>query len=97
MPHTDSDRRTGRGTVMHEAEGRGAMVAGMRQTLRLIASGRAACAYIARDADERMREEVSRAAQAAGVPLSDGESMAELGRRCRIAVGCAVAARTKEG
>lgn len=82
---------------MKEAGKTVCLVAGMRQVQRLIASGKAACVYIAKDADEHLRETVSRAAAEAGVEILTAESMAELGRKCRIAVGCAVAASTKEG
>ncbi len=71
------------------------MVAGARQTLRLIASGQAKCVFIASDAPQRVTQPVRAAAQAAGVPMDEGESMQSLGRKCRIAVSCAVAAEQK--
>ena len=80
---------------LKEQEGR--LVAGMRQTQRLIAAGRASRVLIARDADERMRRELRALAEAAGVPAEECESMELLGKRCRIAVPCAAAAEEKQG
>lgn len=71
------------------------MVAGARQTLRLIASGRARQVFIAGDAPQRVAQPVRDAAMAAGVPVDGSESMQSLGRKCRIAVSCAVAAEQK--
>ena len=70
------------------------LVPGMRQVQRLLNAGQAARILLAQDADERLRQSLTLAAQAAGVPVESCESMAVLGRRCRIAVPCAVAAET---
>lgn len=64
----------------------------MRQVQRLLDAGNARRILLAQDADERLRLTLTQAAQAAGVPVESCESMAVLGRRCRIAVPCAVAA-----
>lgn len=64
----------------------------MRQVQRLLNAGNARRILLAQDADERLRLTLTQAAQAAGVPVEGCESMAALGRRCRIAVPCAVAA-----
>lgn len=64
----------------------------MRQVQRLLNAGKARRILLAQDADERLRLTLTQAAQAAGVPVESCESMAALGRRCRIAVPCAVAA-----
>lgn len=66
-------------------------VAGTRQALREITRGRARRVYIAMDAQERIISEVRQAAKSANVPVEEISDMAELGRRCRIAVSCAVA------
>ena len=71
------------------------LVAGTRQAQRLIAAGKAARVFIAADADERIRQTLQNAAQAANVPVETCESMELLGRRCRIAVPCAAAAEEK--
>ncbi|MBQ7455726.1 MAG: ribosomal L7Ae/L30e/S12e/Gadd45 family protein [Clostridia bacterium] len=81
---------------MQQSASASGMAAGLRQTLRLIAQGRAARVFIAEDADERMRQAARQAAEAAGVPVESAESMDALRRRCRIAVPCAVAAELKE-
>ncbi|MBQ9197007.1 MAG: ribosomal L7Ae/L30e/S12e/Gadd45 family protein [Clostridia bacterium] len=78
--------------------GKGAkLVAGTRQVQRQIAAGRAARVLLARDADDRLRQTLQALAEAAGVPVEDCESMAALGRRCRIAVPCAAAAELSLG
>lgn len=73
-------------------EGKERLVPGMRQVQRLLNAGNARRILLAQDADERLRLTLTQAAQAAGVPVEGCESMAALGRRCRIAVPCAVAA-----
>ena len=67
------------------------MVAGTRQALREISQGRAKRVYIALDAPERIASEVRAAANQAGAPVEEISDMATRGRRCRIAVACAVA------
>lgn len=73
----------------------GKIAAGFRQAMRAIAQGKAARAYVALDAQESLRAQVIAAAEAAGVPVEQAESMAILGRACRISVGCAAAAVLK--
>ena len=70
------------------------MVAGTRQALREITQGRAKRVYIALDASERIVSEVRAAAEKAHVPIEEISDMAALGRKCRIAVSCAVAVLT---
>lgn len=77
---------------MQQAAEKGRLVAGMRQVQRLLAAGRAVRVLLAQDADARMQQTLRAAAEAAGIPVESCESMAALGRRCRIAVPCAVAA-----
>lgn len=77
-------------------EGKERLVPGMRQVQRLLNAGQAARILLAQDADERLRHSLTEAAKAAGVPVESCESMAVLGRRCRIAVPCAVAAETAD-
>jgi len=76
---------------MQQTERTGELTAGMRQAQRLIAAGKARRVLLAKDADERLRQTVHAAAEAANVPVEECESMARLGRMCRIAVPCAVA------
>lgn len=73
----------------------GKLIAGARQAQRLMAAGRAARIFIAADADPRMQQTLRDAAKAAGIPAETCESMELLGRKCRIAVPCAVAAEEK--
>jgi|GEM_PF-1126310 len=93
-PQTDKRRRREGSLTMQQAEGT-RLAAGMRQTQRLIAAGKAHRVLIALDADAAMRQKARALAQAAGIPAEDCESMELLGRRCRIAVPCAVAAEEK--
>lgn len=81
---------------MRQTEDKGRLVAGMRQVQRLMAAGQAVRLLLAQDADERMQNTLRQAAEAAGIPVEPCESMAALGRRCRIAVPCAVAAETAD-
>ena len=71
----------------------GKIAAGFRQVMRAIAQGKAARIYVAQDAQESIR--AIAAAEAAGVPVEQAESMAVLGRACRISVSCAAAAVLK--
>lgn len=70
------------------------MVAGTRQALREMTQGRAKRVYIALDASERILSEVRAAAEKASVPIEEISDMAALGRKCHIAVSCAVAVLT---
>ena len=72
------------------------LVAGMRQTLRMLAQGKALRVFLAEDADARLQQTVRQAAEAAGVPVEACESMDALKRKCRIAVPCAAAAEVGE-
>lgn len=72
----------------------GKIAAGFRQVMRAIAQGKAARIYVAQDAQESIRAQAI-AAEAAGVPVEQAESMAVLGRACRISVSCAAAAVLK--
>lgn len=67
------------------------IVAGTRQALREINLGHAKRVYIALNAQERIVSEVRAAALKAAVPVEEISDMAALGRKCRIAVSCAVA------
>jgi len=69
-----------------------ARAVGASQTVRAIRRGRAVLVVVARDADRRVTEPVSRVAQDLGIPLVEVDSMRELGRACGIAVGAAAAA-----
>ena len=67
------------------------IVAGTRQSLREINLGHAKRVYIALNAQERILSEARAAALKAAVPVEEISDMTTLGRKCRIAVSCAVA------
>jgi len=69
-----------------------ARAVGASQTVKAVRKGWALLVLVARDADRKVTEPVVRAAQEAGVPLAEVDSMRELGRACGIAVGAAAAA-----
>lgn len=73
----------------------GKTAAGLRQVMRALQQGTAARVYVAQDAQQHICQQVASAAQAAGVPVTQVDTMAALGRACRIAVGCAAAAELK--
>ena len=67
-------------------------VAGVKQTRRALADGRAKELFLARDADPNLTQPLAQTAQDMGIPVHGTEHMAELGHACGIAVGAAVAA-----
>ncbi len=73
----------------------GARLAGVKQTVRALESGRAARVFLALDADPRITEPVEKLAEEKGVPVEKVAHMKELGRSCGIRVGSAVAALLK--
>src|SRR3990172_8249342 len=68
-----------------------ARAVGASQTVKAVRKGWALLVLVARDADRKVTEPVVRAAQEAGVPLAEVDSMREVGRACGIAVGAAAA------
>lgn len=69
-----------------------AKVVGAKQVRRALSEGRAKGVYLASDADPSLTQPFAEQAQALGIPVFWAETMAALGRACRIAVGAAVAA-----
>ncbi|MDR7482717.1 MAG: ribosomal L7Ae/L30e/S12e/Gadd45 family protein [Armatimonadota bacterium] len=67
-------------------------VVGSSQTAKAVVRGLATEVFVAEDADRRVVEPVIRAAAERGVPITEVDSMAALGRACGIAVGAAAAA-----
>jgi len=67
-------------------------VVGVKQSRKAIREGRARRVYLASDADPSLTQPFAEQAQALGIPVFWAETMAALGRACRIAVGAAVAA-----
>ena len=72
-----------------EAERR---VVGVKQSRKAIREGRVRRVYLASDADPAITEPIRAQCAAAGIPVEDGQTMAQLGRFCGIAVGASVAA-----
>ena len=72
-----------------EAEKR---VAGVKQSRKAIREGRALRVYVAKDADPAIIDPIRAECAAAGIPVEEGRTMAQLGRAFGIAVGAAVAA-----
>ena len=66
-------------------------IAGTRQIVRAAAQGRLERVFLAKDADERVREQIVAACEAADVPIEEAQSMRALGEACRIAVKTAAA------
>lgn len=69
---------------------------GLKQTLRAIQSGRAQMVYLAKDANQTMREEVLAKAKQADIPVCEADSMKALGEACNIQVPAAAAAQVGE-
>ena len=67
-------------------------VAGVKQSRKAIREGRALRVYVAKDADPAIIDPIRAECAAAGIPVEEGRTMAQLGRAFGIAVGAAVAA-----
>lgn len=67
-------------------------VVGLKQVRRAIVCGRAGHVFLARDADPRLTGPLEDCCREAGVPVSGGYTMAQLGRACGIDVPTAAAA-----
>ena len=68
-----------------------AKVVGTKQVVRGLKAGTVSRVYVANDSDTFIYQEVTRAAEAAGVPCVREESMRELGILCGIDVSTAAA------
>lgn len=66
-------------------------VVGTKQVVRALKAGNLSRAYVANDADTFIYQEVTRAAEAAGVACVRVESMKELGMICGVEVPAAAA------
>ena len=69
-----------------------AKVVGAKQVRRALNDGRAACVFLAEDADPRVTEPLRILCGEKDVPVEEVSSMKELGQACQIAVSAAVAA-----
>ncbi len=77
----------------NEKIGSDRLLAGARETVRALKRGRAAAVYIASDADKSVTAPVEAAAENASVRIIYIDSMAELGKSCKIARPASAAAR----
>ena len=66
-------------------------VVGTKQVVRALKAGNLSRAYVCNDADTFIYQEVTRAAEAAGIPCVRVESMKELGIICGVEVPAAAA------
>jgi len=70
-------------------------VAGLKQTRRLVESGRAARVYLADDASGHIKREVFALCESFGVECVTVSEMTALGRACGVSVSTAAAAIIK--
>ena len=70
-------------------------VAGLNQTKKAIRAGRVSAVYLADNADERVRVQITALCEECGMTAVTGFTMEALGRQCGIDVGCAVCASLK--
>jgi len=68
---------------------------GIKQTLKAVDRGNAEVVFIARDADEKLVDELKRACLKNSVEIIYADSMHQLGKACNIEVGAAAAAILK--
>ena len=74
---------------------RSTYVAGLNQTKKAIRSGRVSTVYLADNADEHVRAQITALCEETGMTVVCGSSMEALGKQCGIDVGCAVCASLK--
>ena len=67
-------------------------VIGVKQSRKAVRDGRAKRVFLACDADPAVTGPVAESCAAAGIPVEEGYTMAQLGQACRITVGAAVVA-----
>ena len=70
-------------------------IVGLKQSLRLIESGNAKKAFLAKDCSSHIFDEVEHFCKKYKVPVEYAETTTELGRACGIDVGAAVAVLKK--
>ena len=67
-------------------------VIGVKQSRKVIREGRARRVFLACDADPAITGPVADSCAEADIPVHGGDTMAQLGQACRIAVGASVVA-----
>ncbi len=70
-------------------------VVGSKQVQRALKAGSLARVYVAEDIDTFLYQKVTRAAEAAGVPVTTVKSAAELGKACGLSIAAAAAGIAK--
>lgn len=70
-------------------------VVGVKQSRKAIREDRARQVYLACDADPAITGQVAESCAAAGIPVDNAHTMAQLGQACRITVGASVVAVLK--
>ena len=68
------------------------LVVGAKQLKKALLGGRAACVFLAENADPAVTEPIEAMCQNSGVTIHWVSSMTDLGRACGIEVGAAAAA-----
>jgi len=80
---------------MLERLARSPKVVGLKQSRKAVESGNAVLAFVAEDADARLRARFLALCQSCGVEVHPAASMQALGKACGIEVPCAFAAILK--
>ncbi len=70
-------------------------VVGVKQVLRAVENGKAERVFLGRDADSFLYNRVNNLCEEKRVPVTAVDSMAELGKLCRVSVASAAAAVLK--
>ena len=68
------------------------VVAGSKQLKKALLGGRAACVFLAENADPQITEPIAAECEKRDIPITWVATMADLGRACGIEVGAAAAA-----
>lgn len=68
---------------------------GIKQTLKAVDRGKAEVVFIAKDADEKLVDELKQACLKNSVEIIYADTMQQLGKACSIEVGAAAAAILK--
>lgn len=72
------------------------LVAGLTQSKKLIKGGMASSAFIAKDADAKIINQVADLCRVNGVPFNNAMTKREIGTMCGIDVDCAVSVILKQ-
>ncbi|HOA15652.1 MAG TPA: ribosomal L7Ae/L30e/S12e/Gadd45 family protein [Bacillota bacterium] len=75
---------------------RSTRVVGKKQVVRALVRNEVAEVFLAKDGDPFIQRDIRELATKAQAPVTEVESMAQLGRACGIEVKASVAARLKE-